>query len=587
MTPHYSVDRSVDGAVTNPSTDLAGHVLSGRYVLQQRLGAGGAGVVWRAEDRVLERAVAVKMPDVGVSGDKAASSRFRFEATAAARLSHPNAVTVFDIGSDDGQDYLVMELVEGCSLASILRNGTLAPDVVATLGTQLGQALAAAHERGLVHRDVKPSNILVTPLGVAKLADFGIARALGEATTRVTQPGGLMGTARYVSPEQLRDGDVDGRADVYSLGLVLFEALTGSSPFGDGSAVEVAMRRLSVDVPPPSQVISDVPAAIDSAISRATRREPSDRFSSADDLVSALAAHSSDTAVAALALRINDEAVRSTQRSNARQLLTSTQSLDRDQSAMEDSAGPLGQAADAVTAAVTAVQEPGRAPVPGVPGPTQRLPAEQTEVGATAPDVGAAEGGRTKATRATRKWLIATMVAAAAGIVAMALLPVLTGDQRPADTSSSRIEVVDGGDHDPFGSGEEHSAHVASAFDRDPTTYWRTAQYRGDPEMGGLKPGVGLWLDLGAPVEVAQVVVSTTNPGASFTLYAADDRPDRADDPRDWGIPVANVEGSGAVEHVQLAQPVEAQVWLIWITRLPPDGDRFRATVSDVQFVGA
>jgi eukaryotic-like serine/threonine-protein kinase len=229
------------GDPVSPAADPGvGTALAGRYVLEARIGTGGAGVVWRAHDDVLDRRVAVKLLHAELARDPTSAARFRSEATAAARLTHPNAVVVFDIGRDGDNDYLVMELVDGPDLTELLRGQPLPAPVVAHLGRAIAAALGMAHDRGLVHRDVKPGNVLLTPDGVPKVADFGIARAIGDAMTRLTVPGNVMGTARYVAPEQLRDQAVDARADVYALGLVLHEALTGQPPWGDGTAAEVA-----------------------------------------------------------------------------------------------------------------------------------------------------------------------------------------------------------------------------------------------------------------------------------------------------------------------------------------------------------
>jgi eukaryotic-like serine/threonine-protein kinase len=270
-------------------TRTEGAVLIGRYVLERRLGSGGAGVVWRANDRVLQRPVAVKLLHPELAHDPATGARFRTEAASAAKLTHPNAVIVYDIGRDGDRDFLVMELVDGPDLSELIEQGPLAPDTTAYLGTAIASALGLAHERGMLHRDVKPTNVLLNADGVPKVADFGIARALGEATARLTTPGSVMGTARYLAPEQLLDGPLDGRVDVYALGLVLHEALTGRAPWGTGTALEIASRRLSGDLPPPSRLRRDLPPGLDAVVQRATRREADDRYADGAAMAAALA----------------------------------------------------------------------------------------------------------------------------------------------------------------------------------------------------------------------------------------------------------------------------------------------------------
>jgi hypothetical protein len=281
---HVDVDTRTEGAV-----------LLDRYVLERRLGSGGAGVVWRANDRLLQRPVAVKLLHPELTHDPAAAARFRSEASSAAKLTHPNAVIVYDIGRDRGRDFLVMELVDGPDLAELIADGPLAADTTAYLGAAIASALGLAHQRGMLHRDVKPANVLLDAAGVPKVADFGIARALGEATARLTAPGSVMGTARYLAPEQLLDGPLDGRVDVYALGLVLHEALTGRAPWGSGTALEIATRRLSGDLRPPSTIRSDIPPGLDAVIQRATRREADDRYPDGAAMAAALAPLAGET----------------------------------------------------------------------------------------------------------------------------------------------------------------------------------------------------------------------------------------------------------------------------------------------------
>jgi hypothetical protein len=270
-------------------TRIEGQVLTGRYVLERLLGSGGAGVVWCAHDRLLQRSVAVKLLHPELAHDPATAARFRSEASSAAKLTHPNAVIVYDIGRDRDRDFLVMELVDGPALSEVLAEGPLPADQVAGLGASVASALGLAHQRGMLHRDVKPANVLLNPDGVPKVADFGIARALGEATARLTTPGSVMGTARYLAPEQLLDGPLDGRVDVYALGLVLHEALTGQQPWGDGSALEVASRRLKGDLAPPSTLRRDIPPELDAVVQRATRLEADQRFADGAAMAAALA----------------------------------------------------------------------------------------------------------------------------------------------------------------------------------------------------------------------------------------------------------------------------------------------------------
>jgi eukaryotic-like serine/threonine-protein kinase len=259
---------------------LQGQVLGGRYALGALLGAGGMGQVYRARDRVLERTVAVKVLGPVTTEDLALVARFGREARAAAALHHPNIVAVFDSGADGDLQYLVMEYVEGQSLAGLLRReGMLEPRRAAEVGRQVCQALAAAHAAGLVHRDITPGNLLVDATGLVKVADFGIAK-LGAATT-MTGDGMVLGTAAYLAPEQAQGRAVDGRSDLYGLGCVLYELVTGAPPFAGDSPVAVAARQVTEPPIPPSDRNPRVGAALEAVVLTALAKDPADRYQSA------------------------------------------------------------------------------------------------------------------------------------------------------------------------------------------------------------------------------------------------------------------------------------------------------------------
>ena len=235
-----------------------GQVLGGRYRLVELLGSGGMATIYRATDTGLGRDVALKLLRPEYLRDPDFSSRFRQEAQAAASLSHPNVVTVYDYGEDPSGPYIVMELVDGEDLATILRrSGALPPRQVARIGAGVARALAAAHARGLIHRDIKPGNVLIGADGAVKVVDFGIARAIAEA--QVTLPGTTLGSVHYFSPEQARGEPATAASDIYSLGIVLYEMLTGVRPFEGDSAASVALARLTGPIPDPTTVRPSVP----------------------------------------------------------------------------------------------------------------------------------------------------------------------------------------------------------------------------------------------------------------------------------------------------------------------------------------
>jgi len=262
-------------------------VLGGRYSLVEPLARGGMAAVWVADDPVLSRRVAVKILRDDLAADSNTRARFRHEAISAARLNHPNVVATYDTGDDDGTAYIVMELVDGPTVRQLLREqGRLPIGEAIRIGIQVADALEAAHRAGIVHRDVKPENVLIADDGRVKVADFGLARAVSTTTTS----GSLMGTVAYLAPEQVERGIADVRSDVYAAGIVLFELLTGSKPFSGDSPIQVAYQHVHHDVPPPSTLLAGgLPPALDALVTHATRRDPDRRPRDASEFLAAVA----------------------------------------------------------------------------------------------------------------------------------------------------------------------------------------------------------------------------------------------------------------------------------------------------------
>src|SRR5215210_1115826 len=245
--------------------------------------------VYKAHDRMLERDVALKVLHDSAAADPETIERFRREARAVAQLSHPNVVTVIDRGEDGGRQYIVFEYVDGESLKALVeRKGALPVRRALDLGIQMARALAYAHERGIVHRDVKPQNVLLNGSGKAKVTDFGIARSVTAAG--VTQTGTVMGTSAYIAPEQASGERVGPETDVYSLGVVLYELLVGEPPFAGDNFVAVAMRHVTEPVPSLLERRPDVPLRVVRAVEKALAKDPADRFASMEDFANELEA---------------------------------------------------------------------------------------------------------------------------------------------------------------------------------------------------------------------------------------------------------------------------------------------------------
>ncbi|MDY4041989.1 MAG: Stk1 family PASTA domain-containing Ser/Thr kinase [Collinsella sp.] len=271
------------------------HVLGGRYLLKDRVGAGGMATVYRAQDQVLDRTVAVKMMLPQYAGDATFAARFKQEAQAAAGLSSPYIVNVYDWGKDGDTYYIVMEYLRGTDLKSGVRShGALDPQKVAQIGSQICGALSVAHKHEIIHRDIKPQNIMVLPDGNIKVMDFGIARA---KNSHLTQDNNVLGTAHYVSPEQTRGQELGPTSDIYSLGVVMYECATGQVPFDGDDAISVAMKQVSEIPVPPSQVNPGVDTALERIILKCMEKDPANRFQSADELREVLNAYIAGRAV--------------------------------------------------------------------------------------------------------------------------------------------------------------------------------------------------------------------------------------------------------------------------------------------------
>ena len=261
---------------------MVGELIAGRYELQELVGSGGMSNVFRAYDRLLERQVAIKILHDQFGRDVDYVERFRREARSVAQLAHPNIVTVIDRGEEEGRQYIVFEYVEGDNLKALVSEGPLPIDEALRLGLQVARALDFAHKRGLVHRDVKPQNVLLNDEGQAKVTDFGIARSLD--VQGVTQTGTVLGTSDYIAPEQARGQQVDQKTDVYSLGTVLFELLTGEVPYKGDNFVTVAMQHVNEPVPSLLERRPDAPLRLANAVESAMAKDPAER-PEMDDLV--------------------------------------------------------------------------------------------------------------------------------------------------------------------------------------------------------------------------------------------------------------------------------------------------------------
>jgi serine/threonine-protein kinase len=398
-----------------------GELIVGRYELEELVGEGGMSTVYRAYDTVLERRVAIKILHEHFSGDPEYVERFRREARAIARLAHPNVVTVIDRGEWQGRQFIVFEHVAGENLkAVVVREGPLPVDRALALAAQIARALAFAHSLGIVHRDVKPHNVLLDGSGTAKVTDFGIARAL-DAEDELTATGTVLGTGQYLSPEQANGERGDERSDQYSLGVVTYELLTGEVPYSGDGLMAVALRHVRDPVPNVRALRPDVPARVDAVVARALAKRPEDRFGSMEELAAALESC-------------------------------------------------LAEESEARTAVV---REDDTGVVPPAPPPRPEQPAlAETEVAAP----------RRSGLRIAAVLLLAAVILIGNLLVLEIVfeggLPGFGGDE------ARQVQVEAVADFDPYGDQTEHPESVADAADRDPASFWTTEQYRSFEKQG-------------------------------------------------------------------------------------------------------
>lgn len=502
--------------------------LAGRYVLEERIGAGGMAAVWRAHDEVLARDVAVKILRGDLAADPTFLERFQREAVAAARLTHPDIVSVFDTGTDGGVCFIVMEHFAAETLRELLRRTKrLEPsDAVAILLPVLS-ALEAAHGAGLVHRDISLDNILIRTdedgRRRVKVTDFGLAKAAGS--TNLTATGIVVGTVRYLSPEQVQGEEATPASDLYSAGCVLYEMVTGRPPFQAETDLATAMMRLTHDPVPPRDLVGGISRGLEAALLRAMARRPSGRFPSAAAMADALARHGEPNTAPTPVVRV----------------------------------GRGGEPA------------PARAAAPPRAASTFRswmlLPVLLVVAAALVIVVGLALGA----------------------FELGGPLGVRPAQPAPAETPAAAlrsIPIASVRDYDPVadgGDGSEHHEEVGLITDGDPSTAWTTSHYS-TAGFGNLKDGLGLWVDFGRPVTVRRLVVSTPVAGWAFQVRAGTSPADvttirGSDGTEDF---TASHRGRVVVD----LRPVVARGVLIWITRLGPSGGGFEAAVAEVEAFG-
>ncbi len=557
----------------------AGPLLKNRYRLGRVLGRGGMCIVYQAWDTRLQRDVAIKRLEPPLNQDARTRARFDREGRALARLSHPNLVTLIDRGSTESDEYLVFEYVEGRSLKEIIKEKPLDLATFGNIAGQVVEGLAAAHLAGIVHRDVKPQNILVDRQGHAKVTDFGIA--IGPDWTRVTRAGSIIGSARYMSPEQIRSKPVDQRSDIYSLGVVMYEMLAGKPPFDGANMPEIARQHLTTPPVPLSRWRSDIPSGLEKVIMRCLEKDPSDRFLSMDELLGALVGlglytpRYSLTPTTAGGRRRDSERDRS--RRSSRELTDSgawrasdsgeipawqrerLRALARKRRRLRNLKWGAGIAAVIVAVVLALVFTLGNGGAPAVVGLTldqaRQLAAQagmQVEVTSQVPSFDKPAG------------------------------TVLEQDPAPEMSSNddvlrltvtrepTPVKVLQISDYDPEGDQTENPTKLKNLVDGKESTSWTTELYR-STAFGNLKTGVGVEFALEDPATIIEVIAGVEGwRGELLDLTS--------------GTPATVVELDGtSTQLITLREPMsKGRLWFTELTQIT-DG-RWGVELSEIRF---
>jgi serine/threonine protein kinase len=499
------------------SQSLLGTVLSGRYKLESKLGSGGMSTVYLARDETLERLVAVKLMHREISDQPDQLERFRRESRSVAQVSHPNVVAVIDAGEDSGYPYIVFEYVSGETLKQrIDRLGRLPLDEAAAYAIEVGRGLAAAHARKLVHRDVKPQNVLIDPEGRAKVTDFGIALSL--ESDGLTKTGRVLGTTDYVSPEQAMGKDVDARSDIYSLGVLLYEMLTGNPPFEADSLVGVAMKHVNEPMPDLQERRPDASSALAAVIERSTLKDPKKRYADMGAMLAEL------------------------------------------EGALEVEIARSGSSTGEATSVLDTVANRKRL----LPSRRASLAGIGLVLGATAVALLIAGlAGRSHSTSTTTP---------GGGVTSGQEIQIASdSDFDPQGTDGEHPDEVDLAiDGDPT-----NTAWSTETYDSSDFAGLTSAD-------GTPKTGVGLIVSTDQPVSARTMTIRTPEPGWTATIYGANSGPPATAPPDGWNALSESTTISASQQTIQLNATSESRHYLIWITKLAGTAPEFSAQIDDV-----
>lgn len=568
--------------------------LADRYELVVRRGSGGMAEVWEGVDHNLGRRIAIKVLHPHLAANNSVLNRFRSEAQAAARLTHPGIVSIYDTVTTDDTDAIIMELVEGSDLRTLLdERPTLALADAAEVGIQVAAALGHAHQNGIIHRDVKPANILVRPDRRVKLSDFGIAKALDQ--TGHTESGSLVGTVKYLAPEQLEGVTADARTDLYSLSTLLYEMLCGEVPFAATDLMS-AMRRVQVDAPSARTIRPDLSPTVDQFLLRGLARDPTARYPTANAWSQALTdAISGDATM-----------VDSAKSASAPKSIPIRPAPEINPTPQSPTPAPAPRLKPATASSPPGPQRPRKSPAKADPAVAKHHQRNRTRLSVLGPVAAILLAVAAVAT----VWLLLSgsntsvdstgepddQVESAEEVVESndevtstttsvvdpdgdTTTPQVTTDEAATATSTTELvetttstsipDFVNGQRtiaFDPFGGDGEHDDLAPLAIDGNPATFWNTQSYR-TRTFGNIKDGVGLIVEFEAPQDVSQMMVSTSRVGWAARIYRTDVI---ADDLAGWGEPIGNFTELN--QNATLNFPADStSAVLFWLTDLGLD----------------
>jgi serine/threonine protein kinase len=548
------------------------HIINERYRIDKAIGRGGMAVVYKAFDLVLKRPVAVKILHQQFANNAHFIERFRREAYSAASLIHTNITTIYDTGCVNGMYYIVMEYVNGKTLKQIIdERAPLSVHEAVDIARQIAKALKQAHSRGIIHRDIKPQNILVTEEGIVKVTDFGIARAM--AMPGLTQTGKILGTARYISPEQATGQQADERSDLYSLGVIMHEMLSGKPLFEGNSSVEMAEKHVKEKPPSLLDLNPAVPLHLEIIVGRLLRKEPDERYHSAGRLLDDL----------------------SMWESNEKHNLMLEESARNQEWARSQRQNSRGKHAAKSERTTRKAGKPDSAKAVQKSTPLSKQAREERGNNRKKDQ----EKQRTKRKKLTpfakALGMVVTTgtVGALLGVVWFGIIAEPSGEtltqkimkqQAALEKKRVAVEGVKVGkvepreiaDYDPLGDGEENPSQVSRIMDGNDRTAWSTNTYR-TAVFSGLKEGAGIYLDFGNVQNVQEMTINAT-PGWSGEVRGSNDR-------SEW-ITLHTIKNADGRTPLSLDDS-NYRYYLLWITELPSLDGKYRCKVFEVQTRGA